>query len=132
MTTEAQSRALPAQPSLEHLRKEAKQQLAILRSRAASVQLTDAQLVVARSYGFSSWRALKTEVDRRRAELGILPPPVLDQNFYRSRTVRPPALNAMEAEQSFFRVVTLPFLVGPALLVPTGKIAGLILALLLG
>ena len=71
MTIEAQNRALPAKPSLEHLRKEAKQQLAVLRSRAASVQLADAQLVVARSYGFSSWRALKTEVDSRREALGM-------------------------------------------------------------
>jgi hypothetical protein len=52
-------RALPAQPSLEHLKNEAKQPLNALRAREPRAQLTEAQLAVARDYGFGSWRALK-------------------------------------------------------------------------
>jgi hypothetical protein len=58
---------LPAQPSLEHLRKESKRLLAELRARANSAQLADAQLLLARAHGFPSWRALKQEVERRLA-----------------------------------------------------------------
>jgi len=58
-------RVLPAHPSLDHIRKEAKQLLGVLRARANSAQLADAQLIVARTYGFSSWRSLKLEVDQR-------------------------------------------------------------------
>ena len=54
---------LPTHPSLEHLRKQAKQRLAKLRAGGASAQLADAQLLVAREYGFSSWRALKAAIE---------------------------------------------------------------------
>lgn len=57
------ARALPAQPSLEHLKNEAKQRLKALRAQHPRAQLTDAQLAVAREYGFASWRALKAHVD---------------------------------------------------------------------
>jgi hypothetical protein len=59
------SRALPQQPSLDHLRKEAKQRLTGLRAVDAAAQLTDAQRAVARAYGFKSWRALKAEIEHR-------------------------------------------------------------------
>jgi hypothetical protein len=55
--------SLPAQPSLDHLRKLAKRRLANLRSSGADIQLADAQLLVAREYGFPSWRALKAALD---------------------------------------------------------------------
>jgi ankyrin repeat protein len=55
---------LPAQPNLEHLRNEAKRRLKALRARAPDAKLADAQLAVARDYGFASWRALKTHVDQ--------------------------------------------------------------------
>ena len=61
--------ALPAQPSLEHLRNESKQRLKALRAQEPRARLADAQLAVARDYGFASWRALKAHVDsvtRRR------------------------------------------------------------------
>lgn len=74
------SRQLPQQPDLEQLRKQAKELLAGCRagdpSAAAEVQryecapdsskfaLHDAQRVLARSYGFTSWSALKAFVDR--------------------------------------------------------------------
>jgi ankyrin repeat protein len=56
-------RALPAQPSLEHLKNEAKQFLKALRAQQPRAQLTEAQHAVAREYGFASWRALKAHVD---------------------------------------------------------------------
>lgn len=59
----APARALPDAPNLEWLRKQAKQRLALLRERDPSSQLADAQLAVAREYGFPSWRALKAQVD---------------------------------------------------------------------
>jgi hypothetical protein len=49
---------LPSQPSLEWLRKTAKEHLRELRAVGPDVTLAQAQLEVARSYGFPSWRAL--------------------------------------------------------------------------
>ena len=81
-----QQKLLPANPSLEHLKSQAKQLLkahaegalgALQRIRAffpklsnatdaeiqtAAFGLQDAQLVIAREYGFASWTALKAEV----------------------------------------------------------------------
>jgi ankyrin repeat protein len=57
------TKTLPAQPNLEHLKNEAKQRLKALRAQEARAQLTEAQLAVARDYGFASWRALKAHVD---------------------------------------------------------------------
>ncbi|MEO8635251.1 MAG: ankyrin repeat domain-containing protein [Gemmatimonadales bacterium] len=54
---------LPARPSLEWLRKRAKAVLASLRRTHPKARLADAQLVLARGYGFSSWRALKGHLD---------------------------------------------------------------------
>ena len=59
----APARALPDAPSLEWLRKQAKQRLTVLREREPSARLADAQLSLAREYGFPSWRALKAHVD---------------------------------------------------------------------
>ena len=58
---------LPERPSLEYLRKLAKDRLRQLRTKNPKAQLSDAQLAVARDHGFPSWRALKAEVDRRQA-----------------------------------------------------------------
>jgi ankyrin repeat protein len=60
-------RNLPERASLEYLRKIAKEQLRALRRTDPTSKLAQAQLAVAREYGFSSWRALKAEIDRRRA-----------------------------------------------------------------
>ncbi|MEM1097958.1 MAG: ankyrin repeat domain-containing protein [Planctomycetota bacterium] len=57
------AQVLPARPNLEHLRNQAKRRLLDLREFDASAKLTDAQLDVARSYGFTSWRSLKSKVD---------------------------------------------------------------------
>lgn len=58
---------LPDRASLEYLRKLAKERLRELRRASPETRLADAQLAVARDHGFSSWRALKAEVDRRRS-----------------------------------------------------------------
>ncbi len=61
-------RELPAQPNLEHLKNEAKQRLKALRAGDPATKLAAAQLAVARSYGFASWRQLKAHVERAGIE----------------------------------------------------------------
>ena len=71
---------LPAKPSIDHLRRQAREPLraaqagdtaAVGRIRAVSDALTlaSAQLAVAREYGFASWTRLKDEVTARTADL---------------------------------------------------------------
>jgi hypothetical protein len=62
-----QNTKLPPRPSLEFLRKTAKERLAIMRRTNARAQLADALLATAQEHGFPSWRALKAEVDRRES-----------------------------------------------------------------
>lgn len=64
------SASLPPRPSLEWLKKAAKKRLALLRRTRPDARLADAQLTVAREYGFPSWRRLKAHVEggARRAE----------------------------------------------------------------
>ena len=59
---------LPDRANLEHLRNEAKQRLKALRREERAAQLADAQRLVAREYGFPSWRALKAAVDAAERE----------------------------------------------------------------
>jgi len=54
------SKSLPARPSLESLRKQAKK---LARDRSLTVR--EAQLVLAREYGFAGWQDLLAEVSRR-------------------------------------------------------------------
>ena len=80
------STRLPDQPSLENLRKQAKRLLKDLHSGdskaisrlnehlprvsdAAAATLSEAQLALAREYGFPSWPALKTVVEAQRQRL---------------------------------------------------------------
>jgi len=59
---------LPERASYEYLKKLAKDRLAFMRERNnPRAKLAEAQLAIARDYGFSSWRALKAEMDLRRA-----------------------------------------------------------------
>ncbi|MBV9494080.1 MAG: ankyrin repeat domain-containing protein [Acidobacteria bacterium] len=58
---------LPEKTSYEYLKKLAKERLARLRANDPAAKLADAQFAVARDYGFTNWRALKAEVDLRRA-----------------------------------------------------------------
>lgn len=55
--------SLPEAANLEWLRKRAKRRLREMRRANADATLADAQLELARQFGFSSWRALKTHVD---------------------------------------------------------------------
>lgn len=57
------SKPLPARASLEWLKKTAKQHLRALRAADTDTKLSDAQLALAREYGFRSWRALKAHVE---------------------------------------------------------------------
>lgn len=58
---------LPDRPSLEFLKKLAKDRLPEMRRATPSARLADAQLAVAREHGFPSWRALRAELHRRLA-----------------------------------------------------------------
>jgi ankyrin repeat protein/catechol 2,3-dioxygenase-like lactoylglutathione lyase family enzyme len=57
---------LPDRPSLEFLKKRARERLQVMRQTEPRTKLAAALLAVAHDYGFDSWRALKAEVDRRR------------------------------------------------------------------
>ena len=59
---------LPERPSIEFLRKLAKERLQALRRSDPKAKLAKALLHVAREYGFSSWRALKAHVEERQRE----------------------------------------------------------------
>lgn len=53
---------LPERPNLDWLRKTAKQSLQQLRETQPQATLADAQLALARAYGFPSWRKLKQHI----------------------------------------------------------------------
>jgi hypothetical protein len=58
---------LPDRPSLEFLKKLAKDRLPELRRVDPAARLADAQRLIAGEHGFPSWRALRAEVERRLA-----------------------------------------------------------------
>jgi ankyrin repeat protein len=79
------SLTLPAKPDLEHLKKQAKQLLRAVRAQhgealqaivafhprpAEFSSLRDAQLVLARRYGFADWELLRNEVELRQLRSG--------------------------------------------------------------
>lgn len=70
------AQALPPRPNLDWLRKTAKQKLGELQSHSPQSKLADAQVELARDYGFASWRALKAHVDSLNADHD----PALDDN----------------------------------------------------
>jgi hypothetical protein len=57
------SRTLPHNPSLEYLKKEAKDLLKELQTQDASLRLADAQHTLAQDYGFASWPKLKAHLE---------------------------------------------------------------------
>jgi ankyrin repeat protein/catechol 2,3-dioxygenase-like lactoylglutathione lyase family enzyme len=61
------SSKLPERASLEYLRKLAKDRLHEMRRADPGAKLATALLTVARDHGFSSWRALKAELEHRHA-----------------------------------------------------------------
>ena len=64
---------LPTRASLTWLRKTAKLQLREWRAQGRDAKLADAQLAIARQYGFPSWRGLKAHVDQLRGLLSSAP-----------------------------------------------------------
>lgn len=60
-------RTLPESASLDHLRRQAKDLLAVLRRSRPSATLADAQASVAREYGYESWAQLKAAAEQQRA-----------------------------------------------------------------
>lgn len=66
---------MPARANLAWLKKTAKQHLRELRTSNPDAKLAHAQLALARSYGFASWRTLKAEVERRQSDASAAAPP---------------------------------------------------------
>jgi ankyrin repeat protein len=60
--------ALPDNPNLDWLRKQAKRRLEELRQADPTARLAAAQFDLARKYGFPSWRALKAHIDSLSVE----------------------------------------------------------------
>ena len=71
-------RFLPDKPSLGFLRKEAKDLLAALRESSPQASLADAQRALAAEYGMRDWTELKSEAERRAAELPVAPDGLAD------------------------------------------------------
>jgi ankyrin repeat protein len=65
---------LPLRANLDWLKKESKQRLAQLRASDPQAKLAQAQLAVARNYGFASWRKLKAHIEQLRQQLDRLWP----------------------------------------------------------
>ena len=61
------SRHLPERPSLEQLRKQARERFVTLRAGDPAVKLAAAQHALAREYGFESWPKLVHHVELRPA-----------------------------------------------------------------
>lgn len=64
-------KTLPDNPNLDHLRQQAKDLLAGLRDSKPDTSLSEAQMALARQYGFRTWTDLKAEVDRRTGKADI-------------------------------------------------------------
>jgi ankyrin repeat protein len=67
-------RRLPERPSLEQLRKQAKEHLETLRATDPSAMLSEAQHALAREYGFDSWPKLVHHVESVQPGTGMLQP----------------------------------------------------------
>jgi hypothetical protein len=70
----APRRQLPERPSLEQLRKQARERLHALRAADPSVNLAAAQHALAREYGFESWPKLVHHVESMQAVNRMLQP----------------------------------------------------------
>ena len=63
-----QPQALPDNPNLDWLKKQAKRRLDEMRVERPDAKLADAQFDLAKTYGFASWRALKAHIDSLTVE----------------------------------------------------------------
>lgn len=70
---------LPDRPSIDFLRKEAKDLLAVLRDSRPDTSLAEAQRALAAEYGVRDWPALKAEVERRVADVPAAPDGLVDE-----------------------------------------------------
>jgi hypothetical protein len=61
------SRQLPAHPSLEYLKKQARHRLADMQRQQPGSRLADALHAIARDYGFINWASLKSHVESQPA-----------------------------------------------------------------
>ncbi len=100
------AQSLPARSNLDWLRKTAKQHLREMRTRQPDSRLAGAQLAVARTYGFSSWRALKAHIDAQLRTAAESPAPEDSQVAQFLRDVRTGKIDAVRAA-----LVTTPALV---------------------
>jgi hypothetical protein len=71
-------RLLPDKPSLDFLRKEAKDLLAVLRETSPRASLAEAQQALAAQYGMHDWSELKSEALRRAANAPVAPDGLAD------------------------------------------------------
>jgi hypothetical protein len=71
-------RFLPDKPSLDFLRKEAKDLLAALRESSPGASLADAQRALASEYGMRGWTELKAEAERRATDVPVAPDGLAD------------------------------------------------------
>lgn len=62
MSSDSRKPVFPSNPNFEKLRKQAKRRLVEFNSKGAKLQLSDAQQILAREYGFPNWSAMKREV----------------------------------------------------------------------
>ena len=67
-SSRASPQTLPPRPNLNHLKNAAKSRLKELRQDSPTTKLAEAQLVIAREYGFQSWRSLRAHVVQRSVE----------------------------------------------------------------
>ncbi len=63
-THQTSPRPMPARPNIEYLKNEAKRRLAAQRIGQPDLKLSAVQFDIAREYGFTSWRALKTALEQ--------------------------------------------------------------------
>ncbi|HEV8068540.1 MAG TPA: ankyrin repeat domain-containing protein [Planctomycetaceae bacterium] len=68
------SRPLPLRANLEWLKKLSKERLDALRATNPAARLSEAQLEVAREFGFPSWRKLKVHIEELREKLDSVVP----------------------------------------------------------
>ncbi len=102
------SRLLPVRPNLEQLKQQAKELLTELRQQDPQAKLSTAQYQLAKSYGFTSWRAMKAYIDALLTKpthdadgfgrLGFVAFPVAD--LARAKTFYTSALGAEVLTQS--------------------------------
>ena len=78
------SEPLPVRADLEWLKKLSKERLDTLRVNEPGAKLSEAQLAVAREFGFPSWRKLKAHVERDWTRGGSRGAPE------RQRSLKPP------------------------------------------